>query len=84
MRRITLTTTAALVLMLAASARAQDTTITGALTPNTPGAGSRVHVEVSGTAPEIAGSLPESISLGVQRGFALDVRAVAVTCTGPR
>jgi hypothetical protein len=83
MRRITLTTTAALVLMLAASARAQDTTITGVLTPNTAGAGSRVHVEVNGAAPEIAGSLPESISLGVQRGFALDVRAVAVTCTGP-
>ena len=82
MRRITITTTAALVLMLAGSAQAQDTTITGGLTPNTAGAGSHVHVEVGGTAPELAGSLPESVSLGVQRGFALDVRAVKVRCTG--
>jgi hypothetical protein len=83
MRRITIATTTALILILAASARGQDSTITGGLTPNTPGAGSRVHVDVSGTAPEIAGSLPESVALGVQRGFALDVRAVAVSCTGP-
>jgi hypothetical protein len=83
MRRFTITTAAALILMLAASARAQDATITGGLTPNTPGAGARVHVDVSGTAPELAGSLPESIALGVQRGFALDVRAVAASCTGP-
>jgi hypothetical protein len=82
MRRITLTTTAALVVVLAASARAQDTTITGGLTPNTPGDGARVHVEVGGTAPEIAGPLPESVALGIQRGFAFDVRAVAVSCTG--
>jgi hypothetical protein len=82
MRRITIATTTALILTLAASARAQDTTITGGLTPNTPGAGSRVHVEVGGTAPEIAGALPESIALGVQRGFAFDVRAVNVSCTG--
>jgi hypothetical protein len=82
MRRITISTTAALILVLAASARAQDTSITGGLTPNTPGAGSRVHVEVSGTAPELAGALPESIALGVQRGFAFDKRAVAVTCAG--
>jgi hypothetical protein len=82
MRRITITTTMALVLTLAASAHAQDTTITGGLTPNTPGAGSRVHVEVNGSAPELAGTLPESVALGVQRGFALDVRAVAVRCTG--
>ena len=82
MRRITLTTTAALVLMLAGSAHAQDTTITGVLTPNTPGAGPSVHVEVNESAPELAGTLPESIALGVQRGFGLDVRAVAVRCTG--
>lgn len=82
MRRITLTTTAALVLVLAASAGAQAPTIVGTLTPNTPGAGSRVHVEVGGAAPEIAGALPESIALGVQRGFAFDARAVAVRCTG--
>jgi hypothetical protein len=82
MRRITITTTAALVLMLAASARAQDATITGGLTPNKAGAGSRVHIDVAGTAPELAGSLPESVALGVQRGFAFDARAVAVTCTG--
>ena len=82
MRRITMATTAALVLGLGASAHAQDTTITGGLTPNTPGDGSRVHIEVGGAAPEIAGSLPESIALGIQRGFALDVRAVAATCKG--
>ena len=34
----------ALVLMLAGSAQAQETTITGGLTPNTPGAGSRVQL----------------------------------------
>jgi hypothetical protein len=83
MRRSTLTTIAALVLVLAASASAQDTTITGSLTPNTPAAGSRVHVAVSGGAPEVAGALPESIALGIQRGFVVDVRAVAVRCTGP-
>jgi hypothetical protein len=82
MRRITIATTTALVLMLAASARAQDTAITGGLTPNTPGAGSSVHIQVGGTAPELAGSLPESIALGVQRGFGFDPRAVAVSCTG--
>ena len=82
MRRITLTTTTALLLALAASAQAQDTTISGGLTPNTAGAGSRVHVDVAGAAPELAGALPDSIVLGVQRGFALDVRAVATRCTG--
>jgi hypothetical protein len=82
MRRITLTTAAALVLLTAAAARAQDTTISGALTPNTPSAGSRVHVEVGGAAPELAGALPESVALGIQRGFAVDVRAVATRCTG--
>ena len=82
MRRITLTTTAALILVLAAAARAQETTITGGLTPNTPAAGARVHVEVSAAAPELAGALPESVALGVQRGFAFDKRAVAVSCTG--
>ena len=82
MRGITFTTTTALALMLAASAHAQDTTLSGGLTPNTPGAGTTVHVEVSGAAPEVAGSLPESIALGVQRGFVLDTRAVAVRCTG--
>ena len=54
----------------------------GGLTPNTPGVGSSVHIDVSGTAPELAGSLPESVALSVQRGFALDVRAVAVRCSG--
>jgi hypothetical protein len=83
MRRITLTTTAALVLVLAASARAQDSTIIAGLTPNTPAAGSSAHVEVGGTAPELAGSLPESLALGLQRGFGVDVRAVAVRCAGP-
>ncbi len=82
MRTITIATTTALTLIFAASARAQDTTITGGLTPDTPAAGSRVHVEVSGAAPELAGTLPESIALGVQRGFAFDVRAVAAVCTG--
>jgi hypothetical protein len=82
MRRITLTTTTALVLMFAASAQAQDTTISGGLTPNTPGAGAAVHIDVSGLAPEIAGSLPESVALGLQRGFKLDVRSVATRCTG--
>ncbi|MDX6680233.1 MAG: hypothetical protein QOG94_272 [Solirubrobacteraceae bacterium] len=81
MRRITITT-AALVLTLAATAHAQETTIAGSLTPNTAGAGTRVHVEVGGAAPELAGALPESVALGVQRGFALDARAVAVRCTG--
>lgn len=82
MRRITITATAALILVLAASAHAQDPAISGGLTPNTPGAGSTVHVAVGGTAPELAGALPDSISLGVQRGFKLDLRAVAARCTG--
>ena len=82
MRRITITLTTGVVLMLAGSAYAQDTTITGSLTPNTAGAGARVHVDVNGGAAELAGPLPESISLGVQRGFAFDARAVAARCTG--
>jgi len=75
-------TSAVLLLALGAPARAQDTTITGGLTPNTPGAGSLVHVEVGGTAPELAGALPDAIALGVQRGFAFDTRAVAQRCAG--
>ncbi len=82
MRRLTITTTAALVLAFAAGAHAQEATITGGLTPNVAGAGSRVHVEVGGAARELAGALPESVALGVQRGFKLDVRAVRVRCTG--
>ena len=82
MRRLTITTTTALVLMFAGSAHAQGTTITGGLTPNTAGAGARVHVEVGGSGPELAGPLPESVALAVQRGFKLDVRAVRVRCTG--
>lgn len=82
MRRLTITTTTALVFLLAGSAHAQETTITGGLTPNKAGAGSRVHVEVASSAPTIAGTLPESIALGIQRGFKLDVRAVRVRCTG--
>lgn len=82
MRKITITTTTALVLMLAAPAYAQDTTITGGLTPNKAGVGSSVHVDVSGSAPELAGSLPESVALAIQRGFVLDLRAVRVRCTG--
>jgi hypothetical protein len=81
MRRF-LITTATAVLMCAATASAQDTTITGGLTPNTAGAGSSVHIDVNGSAPEVAGSLPESVSLGVQRGFRFDVHAVAARCTG--
>jgi len=68
--------------VLAASARAQDATITASLTPNTPAVGSKLHVDLSGTAPELAGALPESVALVIQRGFKLDVRAVAVRCAG--
>lgn len=82
MRKITTATATALVLMLAPAAQAQ-TTITGGLTPNTAGAGSTVHIEIGGAAAELAGQLPESIALGVQRGFAFDPRAVAVRCAGP-
>jgi hypothetical protein len=82
MRRITITTTAALFLMLATSAHAQETMISGGLVPNTAKAGSRVHIEVGGAAPELAGGLPESVALGIQRGFKLDVHAVAARCTG--
>ena len=81
MRKITTATATALVLMLAPAAQAQ-TTITGGLTPNTAGAGSTVHVEIGGAAAELAGQLPESIALGVQRGFGFDARAVAVRCSG--
>jgi len=82
MRRITMATTAAFVLVLGASASAQDATITGGVLPNTAASASRVHVQVAGTAPELAGALPDSIALGVQRGFALDTRAVAERCGG--
>ena len=81
MRKITISTATALVLMLAPAAQAQ-TTITGGLTPNTAGAGSTVHIEIGGAAAELSGQIPESIALGVQRGFAFDARAVAVRCTG--
>ncbi len=68
--------------MLATPAQAQETTISGGLVPNTASAGSRVQIEVGGSAPELAGALPESVALGIQRGFKLDVRAVRVRCTG--
>lgn len=80
MRR-TLIVTTALALAFAASARAQDATISAALAPATPGAGSKLHVEVGGAAPELpGGALPESLTLGLQRGFALDVGTVRTRC----
>jgi hypothetical protein len=78
--RRTILVTTALVLMLAGTARAQDTTISSSLIPNTPGAGSKLHVAVSGAAPELTGALPESLTLGLQRGFKLDVATIATRC----
>jgi hypothetical protein len=79
MRR-TIFVTAALVLALAGSAWAQDTTIVASLAPNAPAVGTMLHVGVDGAAPEVAGALPESLTLGLQRGFALDVVAVRARC----
>ena len=81
MRRLIITTTL-LVFALGASAHAQETTISATLTPNTPGKGSRLHAEVTGGVADLAGGLPESVSLGLQRGFVLDPRAVRVRCAG--
>jgi hypothetical protein len=82
MRSMITLTTAALVLVLAAPAIAQDGTITATLSPNTPAKASKLHVGLSGTAPELAGALPESVALDVQRGFKLDLRSVAARCAG--
>lgn len=79
MRR-TILVTAVLVLALAGSARAQDTTISATLTPNAPAAGTTLHVGVDGAAPELAGALPESLTIGLQRGFQLDLVAVGARC----
>ncbi len=79
MRRTTFVT-AVLVLALAGSARAQDTTITASLMPNAAAAGSMLHVGVDGAAPELAGAVPESLIVDLQRGFALDLVAVRVRC----
>ena len=51
-----------------------------ASTPNAPAVGSMLHVGVDGAAPELAGALPESLTLHLQRGFALDLAAVAARC----
>ncbi len=79
MRR-TIFVTAVLVLALAGAARAQDSLITASLAPNAPAVGSTLHVGVDGAAPELAGALPESLVLGLQRGFALDLVAVRSRC----
>lgn len=79
MRR-TIFATAVLVLVLAGSARAQDTTISASLAPNAPAVGTLLHVGVDGAAPELAGALPESLTIGLQRGFELDVMAVRARC----
>jgi hypothetical protein len=78
--RKTIFVTAVLVLGLAGSAQAQDTTISASLNPATPAAGSTLHVAFSGTAPELGGTLPEAIGIGVQRGFVIDLAAVARRC----
>ena len=79
MRRI-IVVASALALAFAASAAAQDATMSASLTPNAPAVGSKLHLEVSGAAPELAGAVPESLTLGLQRGFAVDVAAVAERC----
>lgn len=79
MRR-TIFITAVLALALTGSARAQDTAISGSLIPNTPSAGSKLHVAIGGAAPELGGALPDSITLGLQRGFTLDLKSVAARC----
>ena len=79
MRRTMLVTTA-LVLVLAGTARAQDTTFSSSLIPNTPGAGSKLHLSIGGAAPELTGAVPESLTLGLQRGFKLDVATIATRC----
>lgn len=70
----------ALALGLSGSARADDTVISGSLIPNTPAAGSALHVSIGGAAPELGGALPDSITLGLQRGFQLDLKSVAARC----
>src|ERR1044071_3475939 len=81
MRRIIVVASAfALALAFAGSAAAQDATMSTSLTPNAPGVGSKLHLEVSGAAPELAGAVPESLTLVVQRGFAVDGAAVAQRC----
>jgi hypothetical protein len=79
MRR-TIFVTTALVLALAGTAQAQETTISASLTPNTPSAGSKLHVAVGGGAPELSGALPDAITLDLQRGFAIDVATIAARC----
>jgi hypothetical protein len=80
MRRITLVT-AALVLVLAGTAHAQSGDITATLKPNAPKAGAALHVSVLGTAPELGGALPDALVLDLQRGFVLDLGAVAKRCS---
>lgn len=79
MRR-TIFVTTVLVLAFAGSARAQDTTISATLAPHTPAAGAKLHVAVSGAAPELSGALPEALTLDLQRGFALDIKTIATRC----
>ncbi len=79
MRR-TIFTTAVLALALTGSARAQDTVISGSLIPNTPSAGSKLHVSIGGAAAELGGALPESVTLGLQRGFKLDLATIRTRC----
>jgi hypothetical protein len=51
------------------------------LSPNKVSAASRLHVEVDASAADFGGRFPNTVVATVQRGFKLDQKAVAITCS---
>lgn len=78
--RKTIVVTTVLVLACATAARAQSPTIAASVTPSTPSAPSALHVAVDGAVPELAGAVPQSLVLSLQRGFRIDLKAVRERC----
>jgi hypothetical protein len=63
---------------LAAPAAAQGT---ATATPNTAGAGTKLHTSVDATQPPISGRIPTQTVLSIQSGYGFDAKAVAKLCT---
>lgn len=51
------------------------------LTPNKAGKASRLHVELDAAAADFGGRFPDAVVADIQKGFKLDPKAVATTCS---
>ena len=53
---------------------------TATATPNTTRSPAVLHVELDGTQPPVSGRFPERVVLSLQKGFRLDLKAIARRC----